>query len=764
MHIHQIEIGNFRKLLSVRVDFAKDKTVFVGANNSGKTSAMTALRRFLVDHKSFSINDLTLSNWKAMNDAGEAWEAAMAANATLPDPSLYQVAPFIDVWLSVGSGEFHLVQKLIPTLDWKGGLLGIRLRFEPNEPAAIQSDYLSERAKGAVTLAAAAAAGGTGTPVTLWPQSLIDYLDRRMGKHFKVRTYLLDPTKLADPIDGMAKPQALSGGDEPIDGNPLDALIQIDEISAQRGFGQVTNSRASRDQETPGASPDGRSNRKLSAQLRSYYDKHLDPLDAPDVSDMQALQALEGARRAFDDRLASCFDRALKELEGLGYPGVTDPKLTISTNIRLQDGLNHSSAVQYAVPAASGTLHHLPEDSNGLGYQNLVSMVFALMSYRDGWMREGKASSGENATLTAPPPLHLVLVEEPEAHLHAQVQQVFIKHAYDVLRNHKDLKGGHRLTTQLVVSTHSSHVAHATNFSSLRYFRRVPATTESTVPTASVVNLSAVFGGADQTAKFVSRYLKATHCDLFFADGAVLIEGSAERILVPHFVEERNAYEYLRKCYISWLEIGGSHAHRLKNLIEHLGLPTLIVTDLDAKIPATNAAAPVARGQGQEARNETLRTWVPKVLEVDKLLDLAENEKAVLYPSNFSVRSAYQLPTSVVFKSATAEALPYTFEDALFYQNLEFFKGRSGTGLAGSFRKCIDDATDLADLASRVRKAIREGDKADFALELLYSNDLDKLALPTYIDNGLAWLTDQLRRKEQDLAPRILVPTAAVAA
>jgi hypothetical protein len=206
MHIHQIEIGNFRKLLSVRVDFAKDKTVFVGANNSGKTSAMTALRRFLVDHKSFSINDLTLSNWKAMNDAGEAWEAAMAANATLPDPSLYQVAPFIDVWLSVGSGEFHLVQKLIPTLDWKGGLLGIRLRFEPNEPAAIQSDYLSERAKGTVTLAAAAAAGGTGTPVTLWPQSLIDYLDRRMGKHFKVRTYLLDPTKLADPIDGMARP------------------------------------------------------------------------------------------------------------------------------------------------------------------------------------------------------------------------------------------------------------------------------------------------------------------------------------------------------------------------------------------------------------------------------------------------------------------------------------------------------------------------------------------------------------------------------
>ncbi|WP_297494699.1 AAA family ATPase [Acidocella sp.] len=762
MHIHLIEIGNFRKLLSVRVDFAKDKTVFVGANNSGKTSTMTALHRFLVDHRSFSINDLTLCNWKATNDAGEAWEAALAENTALPDPSLADVVPFLDIWLSVASGEFHYVQKLIPFLEWKGGLLGVRLRFEPDDAVALQGEYLTARARSIETLAAVTTVGGADIAVSLWPQSLIDYLDRRMGKHFKVRPYLLDPTKLVDPVDGQAKPQPLSPADEPIDGNPLEGLIQIDEISAQRGFGQTTASRLSRDGNTSGTAPDARGSRKLSTQLRSYYDRHLDPEDTPDASDIQALQALESARKTFDDRLAHCFGRALKELEGLGYPGVTDPKLTISTNIRLQDGLNHPSAVQYVVPSMGGALLRLPEDSNGLGYQNLVSMVFALMSYRDGWMREGKASSGENTSLAAPPPLHLVLVEEPEAHLHAQVQQVFIKHAYDVLRNHRDLRTSPRLTTQLVVSTHSSHVAHASDFSSLRYFRRLPATAASAVPTASVVNLSAVFGAGNQTAKFVSRYLKATHCDLFFADGAVLIEGSAERILVPHFVEERDAYEYLRKCYISWLEIGGSHAHRLQGLIEHLGLSTLIITDLDAKDPTTNGAVPVARGQKQEARNETLRTWTPKVVGVDDLLDLEEEKKAIIYPSNYSVRAAYQLPTSVTFKSVTREALAYTFEDALFYQNTGFFKGRVGVGLAGIFRRCIDEAADFVDLTTRVRKAVKDGDKADFALELLYSEDIDKLAVPAYIDQGLEWLTEQLRRKEDDLVPKA-APTAAAA-
>jgi predicted ATP-dependent endonuclease of OLD family len=62
------------------------------------------------------------------------------------------------------------------------------------------------------------------------------------------------------------------------------------------------------------------------------------------------------------------------------------------------------------------------------------------------------------------PPLHLVLIEEPEAHLHAQVQQVFVKQAYQVLRRHPSLVEPSALPTQLVISTHSSHIAHEADF------------------------------------------------------------------------------------------------------------------------------------------------------------------------------------------------------------------------------------------------------------------------------------------------------------
>lgn len=87
MHISQIEIGNFRKLVAARIDFSPENTVFVGANNSGKTSAMSALHRFLVDPRSFTINDFSLSHWQTLNTEGELWES----KSKLETRSQYQI-------------------------------------------------------------------------------------------------------------------------------------------------------------------------------------------------------------------------------------------------------------------------------------------------------------------------------------------------------------------------------------------------------------------------------------------------------------------------------------------------------------------------------------------------------------------------------------------------------------------------------------------------------------------------------------------------
>ncbi|MHB1117730.1 AAA family ATPase [Sideroxydans sp.] len=771
MHIQHVEIGNFRKLQAVRVDFAEETTVFVGANNSGKTSAMVALRHFLVDRTNFSIHDFTLAHWGKLDAIAIAWENSVPEEQE-ETFDWGTVLPHLDVWMNVPKEDLHFVQKILPTLDWAGAHIGVRLRYEPKDVQALKLEYLTAKLNAAAVMSTAqptkGGAVGVAVPLVegfaLWPRSMMDFLSLRLRSSFEVRAYLLDPENIVMPKNGIASPQALPPGSEPIDGDPFKKIIRIDEISAQRGFGFAN---ASPRGDGPNEEERTRGGKKLSNQLRNYYTQHLDPFDKPEPKDIEALQALHGAQAAFSKRLETCFSTALKELEEIGYPGVTDPKLTITTSIKPVDGLNHASAVQYEVPTylttGGGFTHHLPEDSNGLGYQNLVSIVFALMSFRDKWMKVGKASKSTDEDEALIPPLHLVLIEEPEAHLHAQVQQVFIKQAYDVLRKHDKLMSSKNLRTQLIVSTHSSHLAHEADFASLRYFRRLPVNAvDGAVPISCVINLSETFGNEDETGRFVKRYLKATHCDLFFADGAVLVEGPAERILVPHFVRNREQFKYLRRCYVTWLEIGGSHAHRLKSLINHLGLNTLIITDIDAK-DADGKAVPPMRGASLKARNETLKTWIPKDESLDSLLDKKPEQIVISDPSGYAIRVAYQQPIKAKFKSNKhEEALANTFEDALVYENIDMFKAMNGTGLMGRIRKSLDSATDLGDLATRLSADLAKGGKAEFAMELLYSDEINTTKPPAYIEEGLLWLAKQLERKEDGIAGKVPVSVTAL--
>ena len=91
MKIKFIDIQNYRKLKSTRIYLSDDETIFVGANNSGKTSALDALIIFLdqntktrtddkdstddevKSNRRFFTTDFTLSNWGALNRFAESW-------------------------------------------------------------------------------------------------------------------------------------------------------------------------------------------------------------------------------------------------------------------------------------------------------------------------------------------------------------------------------------------------------------------------------------------------------------------------------------------------------------------------------------------------------------------------------------------------------------------------------------------------------------------------------------------------------------------
>jgi predicted ATP-dependent endonuclease of OLD family len=762
MQIAFVEIQNFRKLKSVRIDLSEKTTLLVGANNSGKTSAMLALGHFLIaSRRRFATNDFTLSNWRTINSIGSAWSEDQIEEPLTTLAPWETVLPSLDLWLDVEGTQIHYVRALLPSLSWAGGRLGVRLRLEPRSISELQRAFLTTLRDADKVRKAA----GSSNTLTVWPTDLKSFLDRKLHEHFIVRFYSLDPTKCEDPTNGIAKVQSLATENEAIDGDPLDGLIRVDEVSAQRGFTDASGGKVEMDE--------SRDRRRLSEQLRAYYAKHLDASDLPDPADYDALQAIESAQGLFNERLTTGFAAALSELSTLNYPGITDARLKVLAKVRPADGLNHSAAVQYEVlpdAEAIGANLRLPEDYNGLGYQNLISMVFRLMGFRDGWMRVGKASkdTSTKATNQLLPPLHLVLVEEPEAHLHVQVQQVFLRKAYDVLRNHPQLQADASLRTQMVVSTHSSHVAHEMEFASVRYFRRLPRAGVGSVPVSGVINLSEVFGPNDDTARFVARYLRATHCDLFFADAAILVEGPAERILIPHFI--RRDYARLHFSYVSLLEIGGSHAHRLRGLIEHLGLTTLVVTDIDSCAPDGKRKSVVpCRNAGLKSRNATLALWHPEKDVLDELWNVVDADKVKKSDDgNWCVRVAYQMPVSVAMVSGgdTSEAPCTTFEDSLIFENLELFRSLEGSGLIETTRDGLLEQKDAATFGALLWEALKRADKAKFALDLLWYDKLtSELKPPQYIKDGLAWLQEQICRNEAALValPAVAAKDGAVA-
>lgn len=733
MKISAIDLQNFRKLKFAHIDFSDSTTIFVGANNSGKTTAIDALSKFLTG-SGFVFNDFTVSNYSLIKSIGEKWiDPAYDTSTTLDEWE--NILPKIDIWLNVEDDEFHYVSDIIPTLKWRGGYLGVRLVYQPKNIIDFLSEYRT--AYNSARSTEQLAYQSKGSNIVLFPRDLNDYLSKNLNTFFSIKAYILDPNKRKDE-----KPQPTPYGMECSTNNPLKNIVRIDIIDAQRGFSDPDSSESH-----------SKAKNQLSLQMRKYYDIHLDPEKTPGPEDLDILRATEDAKKVFDETLSQKFSDAISELEDLGYPGLSDPQITILSKLSSTETLNHDSAVQYSLSKKDTSLK-LPEKYNGLGYQNLISMVFNLISFRDSWMREGKARKEDNTEKKSLEPLHLVLVEEPEAHLHMQVQQVFIRKAYSVLRNHEFLIKNKNFATQLIISTHSSHIAREENFENLRYFKRISENKNMSIGTAEVINLSEVFGDNTNTEKFVTRYLQTTHCDLFFADAAILVEGSAEKMLVPHFI--KNHYQKLNQRYVTILSINGRHAHRLKPLLSKLCLPTLIISDLDSTETETGkrrAAQPI-RNKKLISSNKTISNWIIQEEDFDTLLDIPYKDKVVNIntPYDYSMRIAYQIPIKINFNGANnQEVLSSTFEDSFVYSNLGTFKDlddpNAGT-LMKKFHNVIKESTSLEELQTNVYTTLREvqsDKKAEFALDLIYTFDPANLTIPNYIAEGLKWLEDFLQ-------------------
>lgn len=748
IYLRFLEFSHFRRLGHVQLDIDKKTTILVGANNSGKTSILSAIRHFLADGTAFGAFDISLSVWPKLRALGKTWENLTEDPSTVGGPdevwqtqleTLLSCMPSLDLWFHAEAGMYHYVSPFLSKLSWNGGLVGLRLRLEP----ASDIDALKQLAWTYAT--ARAPVKDMGNDSLAWPIDILDFWLREPIKLGQVRAYKLNTDN--NPLNSSTsyERQVLPLDAAQVDRKQVKKLIRVDFVAAQRGLGsEEADSRSA-----VGAHRIG----MFSNQLLKFARQHFNVASTGHGHRADLIKAVAEAQRALDGKIHAALADSVEEVKLFGYPGLNDPQdIRFRTRIQTADLLDHGTAVQYSMhPESLEEL--LPEYSIGLGYQNLQSLSYQLVSFKTARLKP---------EMDSPAPVHLVMIEEPEAHLHVQVQRIFPDKAHKLIspteKDQSDLK------SQLLISTHSSHLAHAENFDRLRYVRRVARSERNLMPSAEVVNLGQVFGSDDATRIFAERYFRVQHTDLLFANAAIFVEGVAERMLVPLFIERD--FGDLDSRYISFLDIGGSHAHRLKPLVEKLRIPTVIITDVDPceerdGEPKKNGDltkklfAVANKGQsGLHCGNPTLRNWHPKRQFLDDYKNPDEAQHIWKEDTDCSVRFAWQLPIE-----KADGCWPSTFEDSLVLTNLSWFKSlaenklddkgkiiKQPTGALGSVARLVAKETDVLTLLDSLHTSMHDSfSKGDFSASIFEMVSLGKpIACPLYISNALSWLQAQL--------------------
>ena len=240
---------------------------------------------------------------------------------------------------------------------------------------------------------------------------------------------------------------------------------------------------------------------------------------------------------------------------------------------------------------------------NGLGFNNLVYMAVSL----------GELTADSNAAYKA------LIIEEPEAHLHPQLQAILLRFLEGVESKNNGV--------QVFVTSHSPNFASIAKIDSLIALYKAAGTIQASLPRLASLDLSKKMK--------LERYLDATKAEFFFADKIIFVEGVAELLVIP--VLARRLGWSLREQAVSVISVDGLNFDSFLPLFGASGLniPVAALTDSDpgakhyprkgAQLQLSSAAQSI-----KNLENGNLKIFLSqKTFEYDLCL-LKENQPTML--------------------------------------------------------------------------------------------------------------------------------------
>lgn len=668
MKITQLSVTNFRLLDDITINIEDDITLIVGKNNTGKTSLFEIINLFLGGKYKISFHDFSQNSYEIFENCYKKFKDELLAE--------------------VDEIERDRLEKEI-IMDIPRITLEIKIKYNKIKDSLINiSDFISDL-------------DDSKTEATiLFKHEPSDTINLLKTFHNRVNQDIKLIDWLNENITGYYSTR-LFGGDNLIEDNALSRISKIlhfESIQASRKLDDIKTDK----------------NRSLAVGFSDYYQNVHGDQDA----DVEALKStLKNVSTELDGKYEKVLGKILEKLKSFGVDKeINIPEIILKSKFDPESIIKNNIKYFYK----NGDIE-LPESYNGLGYSNLIFLVLKIVSFIENF-KKNKAKH-ETEILT-------ILLEEPEAHLHPQMQQVFVEQVRETIE--KTLSED-KVQVQLIISTHSSHmIAEAglnvkRSFERIRYFNKFKKDKKNFIEVKDFNDFKHKEKQED-TFRFLKQYLNLNKCDLFFADKVIMVEGITEKLLMPIFIKKVS--EKLENEYVSIIEVGGAYTHKFKEFFKFLNTKVLIVTDLDSVDPEDNRKACKVSTPNSKTSNQTLKQWLPQKELISELLSASEESKI----DSGIIRVAYQVTEDS--HSYTARSL----EEAIINCNNPFFS-YSAKDLK------VNDYFDLLkgkDLtAEPYNLAPNSKDKTVFTFDLMtFDEKVTKQPwiVPKYIKEGLEWL------------------------
>ena len=679
MFLKKIEVDNFRLLKDFEINLNTNLSMIIGKNNSGKTSVLFALEKIL-NSKSIVWEDINLDRQK------EIYEEIKNINTAEGVNSQRIKAICLRLYIEYNDKDsYRNIQKFMMDLNPNNNNIVLEfILLIPSEQITTLKKVIAEK-------------------------SISDFqtFSRYIRKNFKSFFRL---TKHSRGFD-INKNQLRDDISEEIESKDIEKLIKIVGVRADRS---VSNDN---------------SNNSLSKLTGKYYSAYKNSKQEENNRSKETVSKLEEAVDKADKELYDIYNGKhnsegvfgdLKEIIKK-YGGTNDGiNISIESSISEKNLLTDNTHLSYR----QGEDHSLPETYNGLGYLNLIGILFEV---------ETKLQELHER----PADINILYVEEPEAHTHPQLQYIFIRNIKAHINQHREEFKDEKYL-QTLITSHSSHIVSECDFDDIIYLKKV----ENGISAKSFNYLKQAYGGDDtKSFKFVKQYLTLNRSELFFADKVICIEGDTERILMPRMMEkidnsEKNNIPLISQN-ISIIEVG-AYSHIFMPLFEFLSIQVLIITDIDPARKNSNGLSKCKPNMATHTINASIKNFFgDKLSENENQFQELKNKKYNEKLKN-NIRITYQIPEQNGNKYQAS-----SFEDAFIALNKDFILRNSKAfydfGALKNFKKINSEVIKNEDYYEFASNNIAK--KTSFAASILYFEDENNTwQVPHYIKEGLLWI------------------------